>query len=505
MLMRQIVLLLSFLFIGSALTAGPSYKIQLKVEGFEEEQLKLGYHYGLKQYIQDSTMVDKSGWAVFEGEEALKPGIYFAILGKKGYFEFLITEDDQDFTIETNVDDLIQNAEVKNSKENEAFYEYMKFISAKKKELVELKEGITEESTEKEKELVNKRRETLDKEVKKFQDKFEKKYPKARYTKYLKYVEEPEIPDAPKLEDGSIDSTFRFRYYKEHYFDNIDFSDQLIARTPLVHTKVNHYIEKMTRPIPDSVNVSIDRVLSLAKQNEGAYQFLTANLLNKYAKSKIMGMDAVYVHIVDNYYAAGETPWVDSTQLFKIKNRADLMRPNLIGKKGRNFKLKDAEGTYHTLSKIISPYIVLYFWDPDCGHCKKSTPKVIEFHENYKDKGVKTIAISTEHEEDKWRKYLEDNPTEILHLADLEYKSNFRRDYDISGTPRIFILDKNKIIKAKRIGADQLPGFMDRLLANDKAAEEKASQVQAEEKNEDGSKSQTKQSKVKEEVKLKNK
>ncbi len=504
--MRPLVFIISLLFITAALTAGPSYKIKLKVEGFEEEQLKLGYHYGLKQYIQDSTMVDKSGWATFEGDEALKPGIYFAILGKQGYFEFLVTEEDQDFTIETNVENLIQDAEVKNSEENEAFYEYMKFISQKKKELVKLKEQETEEISEKDKEAINKKRSELDKEVKKFQEKFQKKRPNARYTKYLKYVEEPEIPESPKLADGTIDSTFRFRYYKEHYFDNIDFSDKLIARSPLVHTKVNHYIEKMTRPIPDSVNVSIDHVLNLAKDNEGVYQFLTAHLLNTYAKSKIMGMDAVYVHIVDNYYAAGETPWVDSTQLFKIKNRADLIRPNLIGKKGRNFKLKDAAGTYHTLSKIISPYVVLYFWDPDCGHCKKSTPKVIDFNENYKDKGVKVIAISTEHEEDKWRKYLEDNPTEILHLADLEYKSNFRRDYDISGTPRIFILDENKIIKAKRIGADQLPGFMDRLLANDKAEEKKKeSQTKESQAKESQSKEKEGNSKVKENLKSNNK
>ena len=36
-----------------------------------------------------------------------------------------------------------------------------------------------------------------------------------------------------------------------------------------------------------------------------------------------MGMDAVFVHMVENYYMTGEVDWVDEKQLKKIEERAE--------------------------------------------------------------------------------------------------------------------------------------------------------------------------------------
>ena len=44
------------------------------------------------------------------------------------------------------------------------------------------------------------------------------------------------------------------------------------------------------------------------------------------------------------------------------------------------------------LHKIEAPFTVLFFWDPDCGHCKKSMPKMLEFYDDFKDKGVEVFA-----------------------------------------------------------------------------------------------------------------
>lgn len=46
------------------------------------------------------------------------------------------------------------------------------------------------------------------------------------------------------------------------------------------------------------------------------------------------------------------------------------------------------------LYDIKSPYTVLLFWAPDCGHCKKIMPDVVSFYKKNKDK-VKLMAICT--------------------------------------------------------------------------------------------------------------
>ena len=124
-------------------------------------------------------------------------------------------------------------------------------------------------------------------------------------------------------------------------------------------------------------------------------------------------MDAVYVHIVMNYYAKGEAPWVDPEKLLEIVDNASKTEPLLIGKIAPEIAIPrlDVEATLIAMEKeedekdkfvlgekvslhgLGSPYKVLFIWAPDCGHCKKSMPKMIDFYEKYKDKGVELFAL----------------------------------------------------------------------------------------------------------------
>jgi len=440
------------------------YKINIKIEGYEsEEPVRMGYHFGDKQYLTDSVTLDDKGYGVFEGEEALKGGIYFIVVPEHGFFEFIVTE--QHFSLETKLDDYAGSMKVKGSEENTVYYDYLKFIQQQNVRANEFKALRDSTSKTDEKAKWQEALTKLDKEVKQFRRRMEKQHPNSFTVKFLKSYDEVKVPDAPKDANGNItDSLFQYKYYKAHFFDNVDLTDNRMARTPVLDKKVKKYLDNVIPQIPDSLVVAVDRLLIDAKPAEDVFKYFSTLMLNKYAKSKIMGQDAVYVHLVDNYFAKGMTTWVDSVQLFKIKDRADMMRPNLIGKQAPPLRLKDRDGEWHDIYKMEAEYIVLYFWDPDCGHCKKSTPKIVDFYENYKAKGVQVIAITTEHEEDKWLKYLDEKQLPFLNLADLNYRNNFRRLYDISGTPRIFILDKDRKIVGKRIGAEQLPMFMDMVI-----------------------------------------
>ncbi len=41
-------------------------------------------------------------------------------------------------------------------------------------------------------------------------------------------------------------------------------------------------------------------------------------------------------------------------------------------------------------------------------------------------------------------------------MADAVHLNNLKEKYDIYSTPVIYLLDKNKVIQAKRIGAEQI-------------------------------------------------
>jgi thiol-disulfide isomerase/thioredoxin len=114
---------------------------------------------------------------------------------------------------------------------------------------------------------------------------------------------------------------------------------------------------------------------------------------------------------------------------------------------------------FNRLYSVTADYIVLVFWDVDCGHCQKEIPKLIKLYNELKQekKDLKVYSVYTLHEGDKYLKYIADNGLQDwINVYDGAHINNVTVKYDVYSTPVIYILDKNKKIKAKRIGVEQV-------------------------------------------------
>jgi peroxiredoxin len=181
-----------------------------------------------------------------------------------------------------------------------------------------------------------------------------------------------------------------------------------------------------------------------------------------------MGMDAVFVGLVEDYYKSGQAFWADSVLTFKITDRARVLKPLLLGKKAPNVVLADTSGNMQSLWNVNAKYTVLCFWDPDCSHCKKVVPKLKEWYAANKNKGIEVFAACTETEEQKWKKFIRDNQLDWINVADIQLRNHFRSVYDISSTPVIYMLDKNKVIFAKKMGVEQMSEILDNQIKKEK-------------------------------------
>ena len=460
---RSAVLLSLFFLLGNStsLKAADGYEIRVQVDGVINDTLFLGFHYGDKQMLRDTALVDAKGRAAFKGEEALDRGVYLVITPKKKYFELIIS-DDQKFEASTDTSNLSGNLKVKGSKENEIFYDYISFLNKVRSDAESLKTQIAEEKDPAEKARLQEELGKKDVEIKEKRSNIYQENPDLLVTDILRSNDEPVIPEAPVLADGSIDSTFRVRYFKEHYFDSIDFEEVGMVRSPVLQKKMTYYLDKLNYPVPDSVKIACDYLIDLASANEEIRKWTTNFMVNKYAASKIMGMDAVYVHLVEKYYESGLADWIDDASLYRMTERAKTLRPILIGQASPPLKLKDRDGEWVDMLSLPQEYIVIMFWDPDCGHCKKAMPALKEFYEVYSPQGVEIYSVATEQEEEKWLKYLDENEMPWINVADFEFRNNFREVFDVRGTPRIFVLDKERKIIAKQIASKYLGDWLDR-------------------------------------------
>lgn len=465
--------LVFYIVIVLSVNSGFSQKfndIKFNLANYENDTLLLAYFYGEKQLIKDTLFASKKGVFEYKADSILDPGVYIGLVyPNKEYFQFLVNEHELKFTLNSDYKEL-QKITVKGSKDNKLFFDYLSYISEKNK----LAKSLNEEKTrltelKQDTREIDKKLDELDKEVNAYQLKIIDENPGTLTSMLIKSNRDVQIPEF----EGTTEeiNLKKFNFYKEHFFDNIDFQDPATLFTPYIHNKIENYMENLTAPIPDSINNSIDYILGKMKLQSEIWKYYVAHFLNKYARSQYVGMDGVYVHIVKNYYAKGLTPWVDKDKLIKIIDNALRMENVLIGKTAPDVILYKEDKTPVKLSEIQSDYTVLIFWKPDCGHCKTSMPHIVEFQEKYMDKGVKVVAVCTRMGNkisECWSLAKELKMDKFyLHLGDENNFSNFHSEYNIQTTPAIFILDKNKKILIKQIPGEKLGEIMDNFLKND--------------------------------------
>jgi peroxiredoxin len=267
--------------------------------------------------------------------------------------------------------------------------------------------------------------------------------------------------------DGKPDQILQYKYYLKHFFDYIDFSDGALVRTPLIHTKLNQFFSNVVPGHPDSVIRYVDKIIDLAEADPEMFQFTVQYLLNHYSQPKIMGMDAVYVHIGENYYMNGRAHWVSDQNLDLIRTRVKTLKPLLIGAPApplQGMETPDSVGIH--LNDIEAKLIILYFWEPDCSFCKTATPKLMGTYRKFKDRDVVVLAVNTRLDVETWKSFIAEHELTWMNVYSPHNIRSVLTNYDAYSTPKLFILDSDKKIAAKDIGVEQIDQVIEHLLEN---------------------------------------
>jgi thiol-disulfide isomerase/thioredoxin len=284
----------------------------------------------------------------------------------------------------------------------------------------------------------------------------------ATLVKAILPVEVPDfaIPAGTKNPD-SLKWVLNYNYNKDHFFDNISFTDERLIRTPILHAKLNTFFSNVVIQAPDSINKEIDKIIAKCKDDYKVFQFVSVFLFNHFRTSEIMGHDAVMVKLADDIYLSGKADWVTKEFKDDLKKQIELIRPNLIGKKAQNLVMDSYKGIFVSLYDIEKDFTILYFWEPNCGHCQEATPKLKAWYDKAKNESIEVFAICTTAEKEKWSKYIEDNKLTWINGWDPTRASHFDYYYNVQSTPMVYILDKNKKIIAKKLSVENIGSFIE--------------------------------------------
>ena len=120
-----------------------------------------------------------------------------------------------------------------------------------------------------------------------------------------------------------------------------------------------------------------------------------------------------------------------------------------------DFTASKVEGGELTLSSLKDKIIVLNFWAVKCPVCEMQTPKLVEFYEQYKDKGVEIVGVGL-NDESLIRAYVESLKEEGINInyplvfANSDIVSKYHRY--IRYVPTTFVIDADGNVAKRYVG-----------------------------------------------------
>lgn len=461
--MRLSIVFAALIIVGNV-QAQSGYKLDFKIKGWKDTTVYLGYYQGELTYLRDTAHA-KSGEFHFDNPKSLQQGVYFLVLNNSKVFDFVVSQD-QHFGLQADAADLIKTMAVTGDEDNKLFFENMRYNMEQGKKAEPLLKIIRDSTiTEGKKKEAREAFSKINTEVLAHQSEVIKNHPTTLSARWLMANQNIEVPPAPKRADGSIDSTFQLRYYREHFFDKFDLADDALIRLPrpVYQEKIKEYLSKLYAPMPDSVMKGIDFMIARAKKNPDTYRYLVWNCMFLYQNPEIMGLDEVYVRMYDKYFASGEMDyWANATFKKTVKDYADKLRPSLVGKTGSNLIMQDQNLQPRSMYDIKNKYTILWIFDPECSHCKQETPKLVEFYNKNKTKfDVEVFAVSSDTSLVKMKAFIKEMkmPWITVNGPRSYMPQHYSKFYYAEQTPSLYILDRSHKIIAKKLPVKQLEEF----------------------------------------------
>ena len=458
--------------------AGYDITVKVKNNELKGKPVNLAFYFNGKTYSKDTSKISNSGIAHFHKDKDLDEGVYIIYFDANKYFDVLVGKDQKiNITIDTAH---IAKPEVKGAPESVGFQDLVNFMADRRDESKKIADKYKDkkmDSTAHAQAL-----DDLSKKATDFQEQMMAKYKGLWLEKFIKGTVPVEVPEM-KDEPDSSRAFKRYLYGRDHYFDNIDLSDPRFLRTPYFPGMVDGFMKNRVLQHPDTLYLVADRLIEKSRHNKETFQTMCSKMINYGISSNQMGMDGLWSRIAQKYYLTEprQATWADSAWVEDLRKEVKKVRYNLVGMDARDLKMRDYDGRPLAMSTVIKEnkdvkYLLAYFFEPTCGHCRKTTPVLYDsVYKDFFDKGFGVYAIYTQTDKNEWKEFLDKNHLQgknWFNVWDPDRESYFWEFYDATVTPGVYLIDtKTGKIIAKKIDMSTLHMILDEELIKRPAAE----------------------------------
>ncbi len=448
---------------------GNGHNIVFEVKGTKiGDTIQLAYYVGQhdKYGLESKAYVDEKGMFSFKNDTSkIRKGLYLVVIPEKGFFEIIIN-DDQNFTVSTDVESYVNNMKIKGNDENIDYYAYLKNtlpIQQKYTPLADTLSKIKDDTTnnyarDSRKELIK-----LNKELSSIKSDFATQHPDYFIKKILTINDNYDVPEFDEITDSLDRKNAKYYYYRDEVLKRCEiYPNSPLLRSPVFKQQLDKYLG-LPLQIHDTLIKHSDMVVKMVDDDYDMFRYMVIHL-TKYAENiKYMCMEKYKWHMYNKYYLNDKrVDWIKPDAEKKIERFEYMMRYNHCGLTAPELTMKDTSGLNHRLGAMKNEYTIVVFWSATCGHCKKAIPqlheKYLELRENY---DLEVFSVHIDKETKKWKEFITKNKFEWIDVNDEKDENQFRVKYNVFSTPTIFLLNGQKKIIAKRFDVDLLDKILE--------------------------------------------
>lgn len=468
--MKRIVLgIFACFFAGISLTAQTKTagrNIKFTISPYQKTWVYLGNYYGANQQIADSIFLNENGIGVSKANKKLPKGLYFIASPDKRLIlsEFLM-DDVQQFTVTIDTSNLA-GVKITGSKENTIYASYTQFLNTIGPQLNKLNLQYQQSTNANEKEKIAQQIQDKNNQLNQFRNQIIKQHPNSMLAHFFHTLQKPQLPKN-YTPITAADTLAAYYYIKQNFWNNVKWEDESLVRTPFFEPKLEEYYNEYVVPDADSVIAEVKYMLLAARPAPEMYKYLLIKFTNKYLNPTYMGLDKVFLYLFENHYAKGDTAFLSVENKKTIFERAYSLMANQIGLVAPPLNMLDTAAKPVQLHSINSPYTLVVFWDPTCGHCKEEIPRIDSLYKaSWKNLGVAIFAVNMDEAvNEQWKSFINEHhlsdwhhayqPTAVRKQEAQKGIPNFRQLYDVFQTPTLYLLDEQKRIIAKKLSLEQ--------------------------------------------------
>lgn len=254
----------------------------------------------------------------------------------------------------------------------------------------------------------------------------------------------PSIPDTLRIPSARAD------YLARHYWDSYNFADTtLTVAGGMAEQGFVNFLDLLPR-VPRAVAANgirtfVDRMYGAGQPSVREF---FADLADSYLGDTDSPMrdDVLYAQFLD---VMGANKFASIAERTRNEYMARNLRKNLPGTTAADFDYVDRQGKRHSLHDFQAPMTLLYFYDPDCGHCRQMLEQLLGIPQLKDGTAVRVLAIYPYGYDERWNTTDPHFPATWTDGYSPDGDVTARDVYYIKSMPSLYLLDSDKKVLLK--------------------------------------------------------